>query len=185
MELLWFCNTRMLESNAILQKGWTYHRKYVTKAKGYKLVSEEEYEKFQRERKVSIKLIQKREKLETEHKEKNSLLKKWTGMSKKHRNDLIRVEIFESMIKIDYFEKNEEKVLDEIGLSKKTYESWIKRSTRLQWLRNKLIEHKNNNQHLPLEISYGEYKISSSLTWIKRDFQYPNETKSYWFRKKP
>jgi len=161
-------------------------RKYVTRAKGYKLVSEEEYEKFHRERKTTKRLIQKREKLEKpKHKEKNSLLKKWTPpMSEKQLNDLIRVEIFKAMIKIDYFKKNEEKVLDEVGLTKKTYESWIKRSTRLQWLRNKLIEYKNKNQQLPLEISYGEYKISHSLTWIKRDFQYPNEVKRYWFRKK-
>jgi len=103
-------------------------------------------------------------------------------MSKKHRNGLVRDEIFESMIKIDYLGKNEEKILKELGLLKKTYNSWIKKSSRLQWLQKKLIEYKNNNQQLPLEIRYGEYWIIGSLTWQKRHFQYPNETKSRWFR---
>jgi len=165
--------------------GSGYFKDVVLNYKGYRETTKDE-----KNNNLSLKILpskeildQKREKLEKiKHNKGNSLLKKWTGMSKKHSNEEIRVEIFKSMIKIDYLEKNEGKVLEKVGLTKKTYNSWIKKSTRLQWLRNKLIEYKNNNQQLPLEIRYGEYWIIGSLTWQKRHFQYPNETKSHWFR---
>jgi len=166
---------------------WGFHinRKYVTNAKGYKLVSEEEYEKNQREKKALAKLRQKRNLPKPIREERNSLLNEWKNYpSKKVINDLIRREIFKAMMKIDYMNRNEEKVLDELGLTKKTFESWIKRSPRLQWLRNELIKYKNKNQQLPLGVRWGEYQIPHSLTQIKRNFQYPNEIKSYWFRKR-
>jgi len=159
------------------KEGFGYFKDVVFNYKGYRETTKDE-----KNNNLSLKILsskeildQKREKLEKiKHNKGNSLLKRWTGMAKKGRNDLIRVEIFESMIKIDYLEKNEEKVLEEVGLTKKTYNSWIKKSTRLQWLRNKLIEYKNKNQQLPLEMSYGEYWILGSLKLQKRLFQYPN-----------
>jgi len=165
--------------------GLGYFKDVVLNYKGYRETTKDEKNNNLLLKILSSKEIldQKREKLEKiKHNKGNSLLKKWRGMSKKQKNDVIRVEIFESMIKIDYLGKNEEKVLEKVGLTKKTYESWIKKSTRLQWLRNKLIEYKNKNQQLPLKTSYGEYWIIGSLTWQKRHFQYPNETKSRWFR---
>ena len=167
------------------KKGFGYFKDVVFNYKGYRETTKDEKNNNLLLKILSSKEIldQKREKLEKiKHNKGNSLLKKWTGMSKKHSNEEIRVEIFKSMIKIDYLGKNEEKILKELGLLKKTYESWIKKSSRLQWLRNKLIEYKNKNQQLPLEIRYGEYWIIGSLTWQKRHFQYPNETKSRWFR---
>ena len=160
--------------------GSGYFKDVVLNYKGYRETTKDE-----KNNNLSLKILpskeildQKREKLEKiKHNKGNPLLKKWTGMSKKHRNSFVRDEIFESMIKIDYLGKNEEKILKELGLLKKTYESWIKKSSRLQWLRNKLIEYKNKNQQLPLEIRYGEYWIIGSLTMQKRHFQFQMKPK--------
>ncbi len=165
--------------------GFGYFKDVVLNYKCYRETTKDE-----KNNNLLLKILSSKEILDQERKKSekinynkgNPLLKKWRGMSKKHRNGLVRDEIFESMIKIDYLGKNEEKILKELGLLKKTYNSWIKKSSRLQWLQKKLIEYKNNKQPLPLEIKYGEYWIIGSLTWQKRYFQYPNETKSHWFR---
>lgn len=99
-----------------------------------------------------------------------------------------RLEIFRLMIDIDYHGYDEKKILANDEIKKRTYDSQIKRSSRLQWLRKKLIHYRENNKELPFEKRLDNYHIPYSLTWTKREFMYPQPEQhrkklSQWFRK--
>lgn len=127
-------------------------------------------------------------KLDEKHERKNLEIIQRKNFERKKFPDIFRIDIFRLMIDIDYYDYDEKKILAKVGLKKRTYESQIKRSTRLQWLQKKLIEYKNENKELPFEKKWGEYQIHHSLVLTKREFMYtkpyPRKKLSQWFRKK-
>jgi len=84
-----------------------------------------------------------------------------------------------------YLEEDKKQVLDKIGITKKTFESWIKRSPRLENIRKLLHRYKNKNQDLPFSKRNNQYEIPYSAIWIKRELIYPVMTRQkyhQWFR---
>ncbi|MGI0073109.1 MAG: hypothetical protein ACREA3_04800 [Nitrosotalea sp.] len=58
-------------------------------------------------------------------------------------------QVLNSIIDIEYKGKNEKEILDQLGISKRGYESRIKRSPRLSFIRKKLQEYKREGKQLP------------------------------------
>jgi len=96
----------------------------------------------------------------------------------------VRNHIAMALVRIEYL--GEKGVLDEIEITEKTFESWIKRSPRLQTIRKLLHQYKIKKKELPFKKINGEYKIPEFAIWMKRDLLYPVHTKKkiyQWFRK--
>ena len=118
--------------------------------------------------------------------EKNKEISILINHRKKHPSNL-RYEIFKIMVSIEYLGLDDKKILEKTRIKKRSYESQIKRSPRLQWLKKKLNEYENKNKELPFEIMWGNYDIPHSLTGIKRKFMYPKPSSkklNQWFRTK-
>jgi len=118
---------------------------------------------------------------EIEQRKKNRLTKHpWSS------SFYIRNHIAKAIVRIEYLEEDEKQVLDEIEITKKTYDSWIKRSPRLQTIRKLLHQYKIKKKELPFEKINGQYKIPDFAIWIKRKLMNPRITKKkyyQWFRK--
>jgi len=96
----------------------------------------------------------------------------------------IRNHVAVALVRIEYL--GELGVLDEIEITEKTFESWIKRSPRLQTIRKLLHQYKIKKKELPFKKINGEYKIPEFAIWMKRELLYPVYTKKkhyQWFRK--
>jgi len=97
----------------------------------------------------------------------------------------VRNHIAMALARTEYLGEDEDKVLHKIEITKKTYESWIKRSPRLQKIRELLRDYKNKKKELPFKKVDGQYKIPEFAIWIKRDLLYPIPTKKkhyQWYR---
>jgi len=181
---------RLVKENMLLEMSGVVRtsknkRQYSTPAKLFYLSTVENkayLEKIKKDRQDNIKNHQKYLKKQQKHQEqrnKNRLIKQYNPIS-------VRDQIAKALVKIVYLEEDENHVLEEVGITKKTFETWIKRSPRLEKIRKLLYEYKNNNQDLPFSKRNNQYKIPYSAIWIKRELMFPKPTKQkyhQWIRK--
>lgn len=113
---------------------------------------------------VNVKII--KNQIKSKRKDELSANRYWLRQERKRKRNLFtwnpRKTILEAIIKIEEEGENETKVLDEIGISSRGYESWIKRSPRLAFIRKKIRVNKKNGKAMP-----EKWKNESPL-WLKR-----------------
>jgi len=149
---------------------WISNPENIERVNAIKKKREDRIKQNQKTRKANLKYIQQRK--------KNRLLKhRWSDPF------YVRNVIAKALVRIEYLD--EKGVLDEIEITEKTFESWIKRSPRLQTIRKLLHQYKIKKKDLPFEKINGEYKIPEFAIWMKRELLYPKITKKkyyQWFR---
>lgn len=136
--------------------------------------------KKERKDEIRDKQISRKKRLKRiEQSKKNRLIKNL-------KPSFVRDEIAKALVKIVYFEEDEKQTLGETGITKKSFESWIKRSPRLRTIIKLLKKYKRKNKDLPFKNRQGQFEIPYSAIWIKRELMYPVLTKqkrNQWIRK--
>jgi len=123
----------------------------------------------------------------------NSITKHQKLMQRRKKNRLTKTDplwkrgqIAKALVRITYMNEDENQVLQEIGITKKSFESCIKRSPMLQTIIKLLKQYKRKNKELPFKNRNGQFEIPYSAIWIKRHLVHPVKTKkkyNQWFRK--
>ncbi len=183
---------RLVKKNKILVISGFVGWRWITRNVSYRLPTKQylianlqniEYvDAIKKERQARIKTNQENQKQrlkQIEQRKKNRLTKSSNPL-------YVRDEIAKALVRIVYFEEDEKQVLDEIGITKKTFESRIKRSPRFKTIIKLLKKYKRKKKDLPFKNNQGQLEIPYSAIWIKRRLMYPLLTKkknNQWFRK--
>ena len=95
----------------------------------------------------------------------------WLIYANKDNPKYVRSMICDAIFKIEYEDENENKVLKQTKITKKSYESWIKRSPRLTFIRKKLREYRKQNK----SVSKLWYVLCVTPIWAKRLLKNPKK----------